>query len=1320
MNALASRRWMFVLVAALAVSSTGCEGGLKGDIEVTYTVGDLVSVHDEVRIDDTLVDGQVRLSEGQVVHTSAQGRARLVLDSGATIALDGDTSLALSDGKLMVKTGRVFIHTEEIPLSVHWGRAQAKVAKSSVALDLSTKDTSKTYCATGEITVIGVSGQHRVEAGESATIRGEEVRVLPEKAFEDWTGGLAAPVISEIEGKSAIPHVRARNGNGDAGSPLVVRSHQVDTKIVGEVAVTRGSTTYFNGSDISGEAHVRLAIPEGAMVTEVSLQVGKDGPVQRAHQGIAAGPSRTPGASAHGLEWAGSGWLQGTVAHVPAGEILRLNITYVNWLDIEGGRAAYRYPLSTDSSVPPVAELAMRIDAQETLTKELSVSAGAEVKRRTVTYRAADVRPQGDFVVELRPQVIKEDGARAYVQRTGAQKKDAYILVRTELPPLPRAGVTLAIVVDTSLSVGASTLETSLAVVDTLVQSLGPKDSVVVVASDETARSIGPKVPTPVTDGLRKQLATELSRLRAGGASNLERGLQFGADLVDASDQGDAKRQGMVVYIGDGSPTVGSPDADSIRDLLQARPGGMPRLGAVAVGPMPNRWLLARLARGAGVVVEVQDRADAARAGAVLLGEAMTPRYRDVKVDLGPHVDRIYPRRPQVVTAGTTVSVIGRLRGPVPEKIVLTYREGGEEKTLDRRLARVKMPPSADLERDWALARVEQIASEGEGIEPAITLASQSGLLTPWTGYFFSPPSEGMGTAPFSHRILELSLDRDVSYSRQLDPPMSSGSSLIEPDSGGEESSSLVEAAQAAMHRLLGRAARSIRACRDARAAVNPQIADTFRLSISIDGNGVTTRVLVRQVGIGKTDLVLERCIEGVVRSLPYVPIGTSVAVEHEITLEGHRTLRPTKCSEASKVSRPVRREIWRSRNPSTSEDYRAAAQMCELRRWADRQEFLLLMMENASDALSLARELDLSGEEDAAEFVRHQALRSVRTFEELQRMMRVLRADEPSIRDELEKALEKEKEPQKGLELCRKFLRLAPHSTYARRRLLALLEVLDMEEQIISSVRSWRSEPVADAGLLAEGASALLRLGKKDEGRRAFGELIERAPRDPWTLAFVGDRLRAEGLYDEAGAAYDTLARMMPHEGAVILRQALAHAGAGRIDVASRLLDRVSQTGGRHDEGRLADLATIAEVAILAAARGGDDDGVEAEIERRLLRTPLPDAQALVLVRAAPADEPVTLEISREEGETLAQSAEMDARHLGLMAARVERGERGPVKLALRRAKVAGPSHPVEATVSVLLLGKPGELPRLSSKTVRVAADGEPLEIEMAEGRLL
>jgi tetratricopeptide (TPR) repeat protein len=298
--------------------------------------------------------------------------------------------------------------------------------------------------------------------------------------------------------------------------------------------------------------------------------------------------------------------------------------------------------------------------------------------------------------------------------------------------------------------------------------------------------------------------------------------------------------------------------------------------------------------------------------------------------------------------------------------------------------------------------------------------------------------------------------------------------------------------------------------------------------------------------------------------------------------------------------------------------------------------------------------------------------------------------------------------------------LRLAPHDTYARRRLLAYLEALGRTEALIASIREWRSEAISDAGLLADAASTLMRLGQAEEGRRTFGELIERAPRDPWTLAFVGDRLRAEGLHDQAAAVYASLARMLPDEAGVTLRLALAHAGAGRLDVASRLLKRVSQTGGRNDDGRLADLAGVVEANLLAHARGAKDPEVDAEIERRLLRTPLPDAQALVLLRSPPAAQPVRLEIRRESGETLPQGAEMDAREIGLSAARIERGERGIVVLALRRDEIAGPSHPLEVTVTLLRLGPLGTLPEFQEKSVRVPADGSSLELRVEAGRLL
>src|SRR5690606_1111221 len=182
------------------------------------------------------------------------GRAQVRLDSGALIAVDGDSRLIVEEAKVTLEKGRAFVRASDAPLDVHWGKEVVRVAAAAAAFDLSKPGQWRAYCAEGELSLTSGGKLHRVEAGETARLDVGEVRILPEKAFDDWTGGLAEPGVTELEGKSAIPHVRARASAAEAGSPLIVRSHLADTKIVGEVAVTQSRTTYFNGSDSSGEA----------------------------------------------------------------------------------------------------------------------------------------------------------------------------------------------------------------------------------------------------------------------------------------------------------------------------------------------------------------------------------------------------------------------------------------------------------------------------------------------------------------------------------------------------------------------------------------------------------------------------------------------------------------------------------------------------------------------------------------------------------------------------------------------------------------------------------------------------------------------------------------------------------------------------------------------------------------------------------------------------------------------------------------------------------------------------------------------------------
>jgi len=1277
---------------------------------LVFTVGDIQAVHADVTLGARPVQGEQRLSDGDRVVTGPDGRARLRLDDGTIVAVDAATRLTLHGSKLELEAGRVFVQGGVAARTeVSLRGASTTVASSAAAFDSDGRQ-SKVYCAQGELMLNASGSQLRVSSGETATLDGKSNRVAPEKAFEDWTGGLAVPWASPLGERSAIPSARAKNDRSDPGTELVIRSQKVAVDVDGELAVSKTRTTYFNGGSTAQHAEFQLSLPAGAIVRGVTRSIG--GSTSSANLQAA----REAGGLGAGLSFAGGGWLSGDLGSVPAGQMLDFELEYAEWLPTRAGRAAYRFPMAASEKTSPVGELSVEVDATRSKSPFLTASAGSTVKDGTVYFRQADVRPTGDLVVELAPNVVRPNTARAYVVNAPRATEDPFVMIRTEVPERSDAGVTLAVVVDSSMSVGSATLETERAVVDAILEGLGPRDSLVVLAADQTLRPMGPAAPTAVSPAARAQVRTALGSLRAGGASNLGGALQQAADILDSPSRGALAGSGMVVYIGDGRPSVGEPDAESIRRLIGRRVGGLPRLGAVSVGANADRWLLAKLVAGVGAVYEVGDRADAARAGAKLLADALQPTLRDVELDLGSTIDRIYPREGRAVLAGSTVTVLGRLRGKLPTHVGFRFRDGNQLVQESRPIYRTVAPHGQDIIKRWVTARIEDIAMRGEGVEPAVVLATENQLLTPWTSWFF--PGEN-GSEPLSHRLLDLSPLYDTPFATQADDLVPSGSTLLEPPRTFGGGVSLREAAEAAVRRVLMSAAGAVRACRDARAATRPEIGREFSLDLSINGDGHATRVRVEIVGSRGGDRVLERCIEGVVKSLPFFAAGAIINVQHQLTVPESRGLRRTQCSAASKVSLPLRKIIWRARRlgsgESFSDTYLAAARVCELPTWTDRRALLLLYLESNADLenwLQVAGTLEVAGEADAAAFLRRETLRRVTTFQELQKVSELLTQDEPKIDAELDKAYERAGSDPERLTVVRRFLRLAPHNGLARRRLLSLLEALGEKEALVSEIQNLRAEPFADAGLLAQSASALRRIGFDAEGRRAFGELIERAPRDPWTLAYVGDRLRAEGMFDEAGAAYDSLARALPNDAGVALRLALSHAGAGRLDVATRLLDRIAQTGGRGDDGRLGELASITQAILLAGARGGADAEVEAELERRLLRTALPDVQSVVMIQSPPSDDPIEVSVVRARGEKVAQSADLDARELGVAAIRIERGD-GTARISLKRALELGPSRPAKAKLAALILDRENNQPRIVTKEVDVSADGKSVTLE-------
>ena len=866
--------------------------------------------------------------------------------------------------------------------------------------------------------LLAAGKQVRLASGETATITGSAVEVAPEKAFDDWTFGLAVPWANAAESASAIPEVRARGDAADPGTALVVRSHGADVEIDGEVAVTRSRTRFFNGGGPAGSTSLRLSLPSGAIVSRVARSKPGEPPTNGEAQLTLA--RRSSSAVPAALEWAGGGVLRGELGQIGAGETLDFTIEYTEWLPSQAGRAVYRYPIGA-AEPALIGELAIEVNATRTRTPLLSVNAGAKVDGRTLVLRQTDVRPTADLVLELAPTVVREGGARAYVV-PGPKGEDPYVLVRTELPDRPGAGVALVVVLDTSMSVGAQALETERAVLDAVLEGLGSRDSVVVLAADQTVRPLGPEALTSVSPALRAQVRQAAAQLRPGGASNLAHALQRAADLLDAPSRGDSAGSGMIVYIGDGRPSVGDGSADGIRHTLGRRSGGVPRLSAVAIGPNADPWLLAELVEGTGELYEVSDPSDAARASGALLEHALLPTLRDVELDLGPSIDRVYPRTARALLSGSTVSLVGRLRGNLPTRIGLRYRDGVKQVEQSRLLYRTAPPRGADVPKRWAAARIEDLVARDDGVEAAIALAQASALLTPWTSFVFPGQSEPSMPA-LSAR--ELSPAEDGALAAGLGAVLTSGSTLLEPRPPRTSGVSLREAAEIAVRRVLNQAAGAVRACRDARAGVRPDLGRRFSIEIAIDAGGHDDPCAGRRArsqSRGSDPRALHPWRGG---QLAVLRAGLPYTLDHVVVVPEVRPPRKTRCSGASQLALPVRKQLWRARGVLDAERYQVAAQGCELPRWTDRRAFLQLSLEGITDSagrLRFARELEDAGELDAANFVRRETVRQVTLFEALHLLNQELLANEPVIDAELDRAYEMPRRTRRAWPSCAAF----------------------------------------------------------------------------------------------------------------------------------------------------------------------------------------------------------------------------------------------------------------------------------------------------------
>ncbi len=1031
------------------------------------------------------------------------------------------------------------------------------------------------------------------------------------RLWDDWTGGLAQAGPRAPRQAAGVGELEARTTGeiGYARAPLLVREHRVRATIVGELAVTDVEQRFFNPRSQLVEGTYRIRLPAGAIIQ--SFAAGPKGSVQ---QGRIVPRSRThqSGASGTVLEWEAPDRYVATISNIRAGATTVVRLRYVQWLHRRLGRRRYVYPMGGGHS-PKLGEFSLAVNVKEAGAKTLKAGLGAKREGDRILVRRSDYRPRADFVLELLDESAARKTPVFYHARSGTKGEPRYASLSLT-PPFgkettgaPRP-IKLVVVADVSAGTGEAELALTRTVVDALFRQLNPSDEVALLAASVDAAPLGKGPALAKATAKRKEaLLAALGRIQPGGGSDLEQALLRASRLLP-------KGLGAVIYVGDGRPSLGTLAPGLLRDRL-ARRLTPPRLFAVGIGDHAAMDLLHAITDGQGFALPVRDGLAAPRAALRLVAHAARPTYRQVRVSLGPTVDRIYPRRPVTVEDGTFLHVLGRLRGKAPTTALVTGLRDGTPFQAKVKIRVQAVRDEGDLKRRWAFQRVQDLLRRGAGREAVAEVGTRYGVITPFTGMVVG----GYGQKWYRSRLPVDPAGTFVPEALRGGPPRGATRIALEPgwSTRGARAASLAQLYQRALHAKLWNA---VRASFDRKAAARPDLSGRVVLELQVNPDG----------GVHKVTLQKERCslkdpdiLADIVRlaqsvRLPATPTGERITFEHVFSFvpqdisdvprrclnkDGTRKRSPESYKYLD-VRRALWRErLWRHRTPVHAHRVWRGALACgEIRRDTDARALLTLMLANLRTTRDrvdlyhrLHRELPW-----VRVFLRREILRRVRTLADVRAVRAGLALDGGLDKALLGKMLKKAKKDPARIDVVRRFLQLSPQSLTLR---VMLMRLLERAKQLAEAERiAWklRADPAADAGVRQQVGAFFLRRGNTREARRSFSEIVEFAPYDPWARRRLGHLLLAQAsaaardktavarawsrqLYADAYREYETLAWLEPGDQAVLLLMANAATGMGRVDWALRLQQRVSESAeaGRVDRGPAAWARLLAGVQL-------------------------------------------------------------------------------------------------------------------------------------------
>jgi Ca-activated chloride channel family protein len=612
--------------------------------------------------------------------------------------------------------------------------------------------------------------------------------------------GVIVPIICDIRPCRPIPRpVPIPNA-------LPVKSIRLDTKINGQVAMTRVEQVFRNDTPYTLEGTYFFPIPETAAIVEFAIwengkklvgEVRTREEARRIYDEIVR-RQKDPGL----LEYAGKDLFQASIFPIPPHSDKKLEMTYSQVLKAESGTVAYRYPLGTGknlwSRANPAIENSNRnmppqkfglisgkveIVGREALRNVYSPSHQIEVNNKGETSATVSFETNSsDNDFQLFYGLSNNDFGMSLLTYREAGK-DGYFLLQLS----PKDNISereliskdIVFVLDTSGSMAEEgKMEKARSALLFGIRNLRDEDRFNVISFAGEEHLMEANLTRADASG-KKRGEEFVKKFTPTGGTNINDALRAALRQFDSSD-----RPKMLVFMTDGLPTVGESNVEKIIHNAKEIKVEDLRLFTFGVGYDVNTRLLDRLAaENSGAADYVEPKEDLEIKVSNFFTKVNSPVLTDLEMDFGTvETDLLYPRKLTDIFKGTQLTLIGRYKNASDIENITLHLKGKTGKQIKTfNYANLDFPMRAEkndfLPRLWATRRVgwlmEQIRSNAEQKElrdEVVDLGTRYGIVTPYTSYLATDGSDKNEAEKRADRSFNMSAGRRNARSKNSPP----------------------------------------------------------------------------------------------------------------------------------------------------------------------------------------------------------------------------------------------------------------------------------------------------------------------------------------------------------------------------------------------------------------------------------------------------------------------------------------------------------------------------------------------------------------------